>query len=446
MSEVRINLCDADQILHGEVHGSVGDRLVAALSAEPETLPELEAALARYEKPDPGFPAFRFLTKTSEIDKRPWDAGVVVIDLAARIVAVESVYSNPGPEGEVSYHNGEHETDIRVQYRLHDDWLFVRSIEEYEVLSRNRRQQRAANQPLDARSILYGRPLLEWIVMAIRDQQPAISRILKSFGDLGASDNPKEVDRQREQLDLDGLQEKISAQLSTIHARWLLTPREDLRGKSPREILLAKQDLIDYDLHTRAMQWSLMNEGPPCLKMDSFAYRFGGFGTHEWVIYYDLLRKLIWHALNTLTANGGALLPLSDVEKTVSRLEEVRDRWLNEPQSEYDNRTPTNIIENERRRLPIAIRPKDMIVDEDCPMCQMMADEIAFPGPGFWHLDGAHMDDEFAFSWFRTREEWEEEQRRREAFDRDFRSHQEDSESKVTPVEPESDLAREAIQ
>jgi hypothetical protein len=445
MSEVRINLSDANQILHGEVHGSVGDRLVAALSAEPETLPELEAALARYEKPDPEFPAFQFLTKTSEIDKRPWDAGVLVIDLAARIVAVESVYSNPGPEGEVTYHNGEHETDVRVPYRLSDDWLFVRSIEEYDVLFRNRRQQRAANPPIDTRSILYGRPLVEWIIMAVRDQQPSISHILKSFGDLGES-KATEGEEQRDQLDLDGLQQQISAQLSTIHARWLLTSREDLRGKSPREVLLVKQDLIDYDLHTRAMQWSLMNEGPPCLSMDSFAYRFGGFGTHEWVIYYDLLRKLIWHALNTVTANGGALLPLTDVEKAVRRLEDVRDRWLNEPQSEYDDRTPTNIIENERRRLPIAIQPKDMIVDEDCPMCQMMADEIAFPGPGFWHLDGAHMDDQFSFSWFRTREEWEEEQRRREAFDKEYRSKRDKTQPSVSPVESETDLAHEVVQ
>src|SRR4030095_3267463 len=182
--------------------------------------------------------------------------------------------------------------------------------------------------------------------MAVRDQQPAISQILKSFADLGESNKATESEEQHDQLDLDGLQQQISAQLSTIHARWLLTPREDLRGKSPREVLLEKQDLIDYDLHTRAMQWSLMNEGPPCLSMDSFAYRFGGFGTHAWVIYYDLLRKLIWHALNTVTANGGALLPLADVEKAIRRLEEVRDRWLNEPQSEYDDRTPTNIIEN----------------------------------------------------------------------------------------------------
>jgi hypothetical protein len=47
------------------------------------------------------------------------------------------------------------------------------------------------------------------------------------------------------------------------------------------------------------------------------------------------------------------------------------------------------------------------MVDEDCPLCQMLADS----GPGFWHLDGCNMDEEFPFALFEaTREEWEEKQ------------------------------------
>jgi hypothetical protein len=41
-------------------------------------------------------------------------------------------------------------------------------------------------------------------------------------------------------------------------------------------------------------------------------------------------------------------------------------------------------------------------------------------GVGFYHLDGCNMDDEFAFSSYRTRAEWEIENRRREEFDKDF--------------------------
>jgi hypothetical protein len=51
MSEVRLNLIDPLQILQGTIHGSVVDACVAALSAEPETIAELDAALARTIKP-----------------------------------------------------------------------------------------------------------------------------------------------------------------------------------------------------------------------------------------------------------------------------------------------------------------------------------------------------------------------------------------------------------
>lgn len=61
-----------------------------------------------------------------------------------------------------------------------------------------------------------------------------------------------------------------------------------------------------------------------------------------------------------------------------------------------------------------------MVIDEDCPLCKMMGDasesglEITFS-----HFDGSHMEDEFAFSWFATLEEWEQEQRENEQWARD---------------------------
>jgi hypothetical protein len=63
-----------------------------------------------------------------------------------------------------------------------------------------------------------------------------------------------------------------------------------------------------------------------------------------------------------------------------------------------------------------------MIVDDDCPMCQMFGDETSplGMGVGFWHLDGCNMDEDFAFSHFRTREEWEAENRERAEFNKEF--------------------------
>jgi hypothetical protein len=56
-----------------------------------------------------------------------------------------------------------------------------------------------------------------------------------------------------------------------------------------------------------------------------------------------------------------------------------------------------------------------LIIDENCECCRMMAQDAAMGfGPGFWHLDGSHMEEEFAFSFCKTMPEWEVEQRRRE--------------------------------
>jgi len=180
----------------------------------------------------------------------------------------------------------------------------------------------------------------------------------------------------------------------------------------------------------------LAAEGPPCLPQDSFAYRFAGFGTHEWVIYYDLVRHLLWSALENLRQTSacrgleaqdkvkfvGQSEELIAIDSHIARLEELKSNWLEQPQAEYGGRIPAILIDNERKRLPIALRPRDMIIDEECPMCQMFGDETTplGMGVGFWHLDGSHMDNDFAFSSCKTREEWEAENHRREEFDKEF--------------------------
>lgn len=395
MSEVKLNLIDAQNIFVGTLHGSVVDRCVAALSAEPETVAELEVALGRYQKPHDEFRAFACFRTSSEIDREPWDAGLVIIDLAARIVAAESSYSQPGPEACVSYHNGQHATDIDVFYRLPDDWLFVNSVEAYQWSRERHAQRRAANQPIDARAVIYGTPLLEFIVDSGIDE-------------LGP---PPE---QNEHEAGEAFVHKISA----IHANWLMTPRADLRGRSPRQVMLEKQKLIDFDLQTRCDQWSMLGEGPPCLPPDSFAYRFAGFGMHEWVIYYELVRHLLWSALDFKCESASDAAVVRDA--FIAFLDKIKSDWLEQPQAEYDGKVPAILMDNERKRLPQAMSPAELIIDDDCEICRMSAlqAEMGY-GPGFWHLDGCNMDDGFAFSTCLTTEEWEAENRSREEFYRE---------------------------
>ncbi len=459
MSEIKLNLIDKLQVLHGNTHGSIGDAIVAALSAEPESIAELEAAMARYAKPSSSQSRFAFFQTGKVIDEVPWDAGIVVIDLAARIVAIESTYSQPGREGEVQFHDGTQSTDISVLYRVPDDWLFTHSLDEYRAKCAQRRRDRATTPPLDARAILYGRPLLEWIVEnMLGDGLQDDSNKSVNFKSIN---NGRAAGKEDEQVGhgslAAGLLEGSNGvdatmnEVTSLHVEWLMTPREDLRNQSPRDVLLAKTEFIDFDMHTRQMQWTMRDEGPPCLEMDSFAFQFAGFGTHEWVIYYDLVRYLLVNSFLRKQVEGrhysakpsapvttALNIKLSqptvverNTEDEITRLDELKDRWLEQPQADYDGRIPAVLIENERKRLPIALSPRDMIIDDDCPTCQMLANDTML-GVGFWGLDGSQMDDDFAFSHHRTREEWEAERREWAEFSEKFNREWEEKQARIS--------------
>jgi hypothetical protein len=459
MSELKLDLLDSHTTLVGTVHGSIGDRLVAALSAEPETIEELEAALKRFEKDATifGFPPCR--GERCDIDDEPYDAGILVIDLAARIVACNSTYSLPGRDGVVEYHDGTQSTGFPLSYRLSNDWIFLRSIEEYPALAEHRRQERGAVVPVNTRTILYGEPLLDFIVQNVRllnTDFKSVSQYTLACREVSETlaDVKEAPDVERALACCDSPNPKLSSgadllaeAVIDIHRRWLMTPRDDLNGQSPREILFAKRELIDFDINSRANQWSYFLEEPPSLSRDSYAYRYGGFGTHEWVMYYDLVRFLIWAAVNRVA--GKAAILRRTVEETfcteahaiaattadkhstlLADLERLKIDWLSEPNSE--GYVPFEIIDNERRRRPEAMSGRSMVVDEDCPCCKMMGDESeAGLGIYFCHFDGSHMEYEFAFSWCATLEEWEKEQSHREEWDRERDRKQKEREEKI---------------
>src|SRR5215813_5221723 len=256
MSELRLNIRDRNTAIHGEVHGGIADAVIAALSAEPATIAELKAALNRFIKPTESVEPLASLREG--LNKEPWDAGIIIVDMAARMVAARLSGWTVLAQGEMEYQDGSESSDVWLPYRVPDDWLFSDSVGEYEA-KREARQAQYDTQPLDSRAVLYGPQMIEFLVN----------------GCLAA----------REARDEDPVAE--------IHANWLMTPRADLRDQTPRAVILEKKNFIDFDLQFRATQWSLLGEGPPPLGRETIAYRFAGFGTHEWVIYYDLLRHLL---------------------------------------------------------------------------------------------------------------------------------------------------------
>lgn len=416
MSEVRLSIVEQNYAIQGDIHGSIADAIVAALSAEPETIPELAAALERYQKSreeDSWFEAFR-QSAPNQLDLSPRDAGIVIVDLAARIVVMESTYSAPPKQGEVRYHDGSKGTEVPIYYRVPDDWLFLSSVAEYEGVRQGKLTERLAHPPIDIRAVIYGRTLSEFIVVECFEAYHKLPQLSVAT----VSD--------RSSLNL--AEPSFAKTIAAIHARWLTDPREDLGGMSPREVMLAKREFIDFDLHTRMLQWSFLGEGPPGLSPDSYAYRYAGCGTHECVVYYDLVRYLLvqcWHRIIQST--------VIDIPSEIAWIEKTKAHWLELPQLELDGRVPALIIENERRRLPIAVSSHE-VLDEDCPLCQMIAaeGELGF-GPTFWHLDGCNMDGDFAFSLCRTREEWEAQKREWESIGMGTEVVQENWQNKPDP-------------
>ena len=291
-----------------------------------------------------------------------------------------------------------------MKYRLSADWLLTEDSTDWEALAEERRRERRLNPPLDSRAVLYDEPLLDFIAR----------NCLEVFRDLGPAAEPDyENPAYNREYDL----------VREIHVRWMMTPLDDLRGKTPRQVMLSKRRFIDGDLEDRALQWSQMGCCPPGISAQAAAYRFGGFGTHEMVVYYDLVRELIWrcrrHVGERLAGFSAADLSMEDfVPGEVRRLAEWRDRWLASPYMDFADRTAASIIHNERARIPEGESGQAAMIDDDCPLCQMQAE---LSGPSFWHLDGSQLDDDFAFSLnCETVEEWEQERREWEEFGRRF--------------------------
>ncbi|NNE66574.1 MAG: hypothetical protein HKN33_08400 [Pyrinomonadaceae bacterium] len=390
MSLIRIIIADRNTVVSGERHGSDAVRLVASLTAEPETIEELEEAFRRYDREDAR--AFSWFTREvltnplkfpADFQFEPFDAGILAIDLEGKTILSKSTYSNPGPHGiiEVSDRLAEDDTAIPIYYILTDDWKFEDSADSFEVQALSRREKSLDIVDIDAREVLYGETMLGFFV--------------------------EEMNKSRIPHD-ENLQ-------SHLHALWLLNELEQLSGKSPRDVLLEKHESISMDMQSRSLQWSFTNDEPLPLDKESRAWKFAGFGTHEIVVYYDLIRHLLDAYSLRLKESGRC-----ESKEGIAFLAEERDKWMETPNPEFSGRKPSMIIEYERRRKNIVMSAQESIVDEDCPICVEMSQ--VFDSPMFWHLDGSHMDDEFVFSFYRTFEEWRQEQERLEAFARDMES------------------------
>jgi hypothetical protein len=247
--------------------------------------------------------------------------------------------------------------------------------------------------PLANRSFLLGQPLVEFLA----------ERIL--------SNNTQKVREIFTKRNLHGLH-SLTVE---IHRDWLMTKRVELNGLMPRQMLHGAHRWIGNLIEAQTMR-ALAGCPLVALPTEQQQYEQAPMGDQEVIIYFDLCRHLIdcgwsWLAEETENSTDAAH------QRLVQYLLIAKEEFLNSPFE--SGASPSFIIECSRRRVPrsseIRIEgmdeqePKEHIIDCDCPLCNMMADGSF--GPSFCSLDGhqLELDEEFAFSLFETREQWEEE-------------------------------------
>jgi hypothetical protein len=263
--------------------------------------------------------------------------------------------------------------------------------------------------PRTNREVLYGSAMIDYLA----------SRTISIAGD-GLL--PKELSSSKEVDDPEASNELYRLTVN-VHRDWLMTPRQDLQGRTPRVLLFGAHDWSDRVIDGQRLRFE---DGAPMIAApdDVDGYEDAPMGREEMIIYFDLCREVIrggWFwcqnevdAARLSSSHERAQLIL----ELCTFLSTVRDDWLQQP---FEGGSPPSfIIECSRRRVPrgagvsiagmMGQEQEQHIPDCDCPLCNMMASGMF--GVGFTSLDGHHLelDEEFAFSTRESYEEWEEQQ------------------------------------
>lgn len=257
-------------------------------------------------------------------------------------------------------------------------------------------RQSPLEKPIVNRDVLYGEALLNDI---------ATRALATISGDAWLASDAAVNEQSRHQFTID------------VHRDWLMTPRQDLDGRMPRQLL---HGAIDWsDRVVSAQQLRFRDSGTIEASSSGSEYEIAPMGREEMVIYFDLCRELIEAAWFWCTSERENSLATNDElsrSQLAKFLYQVKEDWLSSP---FEGGSPPSfIIECSRRRVPrgagvpiigmVDRQTEPHVIDCECPICLAMADGMF--GVGFVGLDGHHLDldDEFAFSMHETREEWEE--------------------------------------
>ncbi|MEZ6116708.1 MAG: hypothetical protein R3C28_09060 [Pirellulaceae bacterium] len=282
-------------------------------------------------------------------------------------------------------------------------------LEQVDAATIDRDREVPVKRPEVNREVLFGEPMIsdiaDRVLQIVRSDRWPSDLVI----DVGAGELPQE------------LSTRLYALTVEVHRDWLMTPRQDLNGRMPRQCLHGGQEWIERIVSAQRRRFEYCGQMIAAPE-NVLGYATAPMGLPEMVIYFDLCREVIsaawlWCCSEEvrwrLAANDDCRQDL------ISFLAETQDMWLAMP---FEGGSPPSfIIECSRRRIPraagVAIdgmleqQSEEHFGDCNCPICNMMADGML--GIEFAEVDGhqLELDDEFAFSTHQTREAWDEQQR-----------------------------------
>ncbi len=315
-----------------------------------------------------------------------------------------------------------------LPFRLPPWWELFEHAEPELVLTN---RMTAIHVPRTNRTFLSGEPMVRYFA----------ERILRVF------DDGRLPDSTLDERDADNAIYRLTVE---IHRDWLMTARDDLDGRRPRDLLHGAHRWSDSIVWGQRMRFE---DGSPIVAApdDVVGYVDAPMGSQEMYLYFDLCREVIdagWFWCKSDDANSS--LDHSDcrTDRLVSFLHKVRDSWLEKPFG--GGSPPSFIIECSRRRVPRGSQVpivgmdreegKQHVPDCDCPICDMMASGMF--GVGFTSIDGHHLeiDNEFAFSTHEFIEDWEREQEEYRLFSAEMDRRQAERNARIAAGEREEDV------
>ncbi len=203
--------------------------------------------------------------------------------------------------------------------------------------------------------VLYGQPLLAFLARRCPELEP-----LAAHPPVNSPATPE--------CEADKLQ--LWDAFEVLQGEWLKQRPDALHGESVISVLQRDYEHLCSDLEDRELQWVQTGQPPIALCEDDTAYRCAGFGPHEGILYDEMVLYLMQAYCRHLATCAD---PSPDVAVAVEWLRQRRDEWLGNVSVEgLMGKSPQEVIDYERRRLPLRIEDSDQVLHDDCPLCQMM--------------------------------------------------------------------------